>query len=124
MNVPVGMSAIEVGAGECLRIDSPKGLQLRTRRGTVWITVDGDPRDFVLEPGESLTIALDAPALVSALHGDAVIEALRLPQAVTHRSWLRAMQAVWTVVQGHARWPGRALSRRAHAAHRIVTGAA
>lgn len=124
MNVAVGVSAIGVGEGECLRLEYPKDLQLRARRGTVWITVDGDPRDFVLEPGQSLTIERDAPALVSALHGAAVIEALRLPQATTHRSWRHAMATAWAAVRGRAAGPGRALSRRFERAHRIATGAA
>lgn len=125
MNVPVGVSAIGVGEGECLRLESPKDLQLRARRGTVWITVDGDPRDFVLEPGQSLMIERDAPALVSALHGTAVIEALRLPQATTHRSWRRAMMAAaWAAARGRATGSGRELSRRFERAHRIATGIA
>jgi hypothetical protein len=33
----------------------------------VWVTLDGDPRDYVLEPGESFTTQEHSRALVYAL---------------------------------------------------------
>lgn len=57
------------------RLTRAKGLLLRARRGTVWITVDGDRRDIVLAPGEQWVVDASEPVVVSALHGSALIEA-------------------------------------------------
>ena len=124
MKVPVGVSAIGVGADKCLRFDSMKDVQLRARSGTLWITVDGDLRDFVLERGQQITIDRDATVLVSAMHGAAVIEVLRLPQAVTHSAGRRAIEAAWSAVRSHASRLGRAFSRRLERAHRFAARAA
>lgn len=112
MRVPGGVSAIGVGAGECLRLEAAKGVQLRARSGTLWITVDGDVRDFVLEAGQRLTLDSDATVLISALHGTAVVEALRLPQAAAHAGWQHVAPAGWAVPHEHLRRLGHALSRR------------
>jgi hypothetical protein len=55
-----------------VRLERPGGLQVSARRGTLWITVDGEPDDIELEPGESYSFASGAPALVGAIGGDAV----------------------------------------------------
>lgn len=112
MRVPVGVSAIGVGAGECMRLEAAPGVQLRARSGTLWITVDGDLRDFVLEAGQRLTLDSDATVLISALHGAATVEALRLPQTAAHARWQHAAPAGWVVLREHLGWLGRALSRR------------
>lgn len=41
-------------------------------RGTLWITQDGDVRDWILEDGESMVIDRDADILISAM-SDATI---------------------------------------------------
>ena len=34
-------------------IPDAAGIRIRCREGSVWVTVDGDPRDYVLERGQS-----------------------------------------------------------------------
>ena len=71
----------------------PAGSQdVRSLRGDLWITQDGDPRDIVLEAGQSLQTAPRGRTVVYAL-SDARI-ALRpvQPPAVRHtsrRAWSR-----------------------------------
>jgi hypothetical protein len=39
----------------------------------VWITIDGDPRDIVLDTGEGFSVDRGANILISALRADALI---------------------------------------------------
>lgn len=43
------------------------GARIVCRSGCLWITLDGDLRDFVLEPGESFTTTEHRRALIYAL---------------------------------------------------------
>ena len=36
-----------------MRIDDPAGLEITATRGTIWLTLDGDLRDFILTAGTS-----------------------------------------------------------------------
>lgn len=56
-----------------LRLGDAHGLSLSSAGGTLWVTIDGDPNDYVLETGESLRIASHAPTLVSALNAPALL---------------------------------------------------
>lgn len=43
------------------------GVQLACREGTVWVTLDNDPRDYVLEAGDSFMTQEHRRALVYAI---------------------------------------------------------
>lgn len=43
------------------------GVQIECREGSVWITLDGDPRDVVLEPNGLFSTAEHRRALIYAL---------------------------------------------------------
>jgi hypothetical protein len=43
------------------------GVRIACRSGAVWITVDNDPQDYVLEPGEMFATSRHARVLVYAL---------------------------------------------------------
>jgi hypothetical protein len=51
----------------------PQGLCLRAERGTLWVTVDGDPADIELAPGDSRVFDGRATVVVGTLGGDAVL---------------------------------------------------
>jgi hypothetical protein len=57
------------------KIERAGGVRIVCRKGTVWITVDGDATDYVLERGETFVAAPEARALVYAL-SDARIDLL------------------------------------------------
>lgn len=48
------------------RIPDVSGVRIACREGAVWITIDDDPRDIVLEPGQAFTGEAHRRALVSA----------------------------------------------------------
>jgi len=48
-------------------LEDPDGMRLACRQGTVWITIDGDSRDYVLERGQSFVVPPHARTLVYAL---------------------------------------------------------
>lgn len=43
------------------------GLRIASQRGRVWITQDGDPRDVVIDSGESHALDRDGPVYLQAL---------------------------------------------------------
>jgi hypothetical protein len=49
------------------KIEDAGGMRISCRSGTVWITVDGDATDYVLERGEIFVAPPQARALVYAL---------------------------------------------------------
>lgn len=49
------------------QVKSPLGVTLECLSGQVWITLDGDPRDVVLDPGQMFTVDRDQRTLVMAL---------------------------------------------------------
>ncbi len=50
-----------------LGIDDGRGMRVRVRSGTVWLTQHDDPRDVVLREGESFTIERAGRTVVQAL---------------------------------------------------------
>lgn len=57
------------GHTEC--IEDGKGLRVLCLSGSLWLTQDGDPRDVVIEPGQSAVIDRDGRSVLCALNGDA-----------------------------------------------------
>lgn len=64
-----------------LRLQSARGTRVRSLAGTLWVTVDGEHEDHVLERGESWTVDSDAAVLVSPLQGTATVGLSDLPEA-------------------------------------------
>lgn len=71
----VGLSRHEIRSfpGHC-------GQRIESRRGSVWITQDGDPRDVVIGGGQSHALDRDGPVYVQALDAACV----QLPEAAPH----------------------------------------
>ena len=60
------MTTIELPRGRFLRLANSAGHTLTAHAGSVWITEEDSRRDFVLRPGQSLTLAQPGVALVEA----------------------------------------------------------
>lgn len=63
---------------QVVRLGDASGLRVACEQGTLWITIDGELRDIVLEPGEGVTIASHADTLVQALRGPARLHTQRV----------------------------------------------
>ena len=73
MTSPTFPDALPLMRNDVLRLGDAHGLRLTSAGGTLWVTFDGDPNDYVLEPGESLRVASHADTLVSALLAPALL---------------------------------------------------
>lgn len=51
------------------RLENACHTRLSVREGTAWITLDGDPRDIVLGPGEDFVVDSNATVVIYPLHG-------------------------------------------------------
>jgi hypothetical protein len=58
--------------GEIVRLDGARGTTLRVTRGTLWITLEHDTRDVVLEAGDAFTIDRGGLTIVEAQNSAAV----------------------------------------------------
>jgi hypothetical protein len=58
-----------LGKGEAVHFDDASGRLLRCLAGNLWITHDGDPKDVVLEAGESYLVTRSTRMIVYALQG-------------------------------------------------------
>ena len=67
MNIRLNTSPVCLAKSQAVTLSDAKGLQIRCMAGGLWITQDRDPRDIVLEAGESFTLDRRGPAIVWAL---------------------------------------------------------
>lgn len=60
--------AVEIGRGEHQKLEQvDTSVMVRCASGSIWITQDGDPKDVILEPGESYRAERDDAMHVFAL---------------------------------------------------------
>lgn len=57
----------EIAKAETVAITQPQGACIDCLEGTVWVTLDNDPRDVILAGGQSFCVDSDRRALVHAL---------------------------------------------------------
>jgi hypothetical protein len=60
--------------GQTSRLAHARATHVHSMAGTLWITIDHDPRDIVLEAGQGFTVCSDEPVTISALRGPAVLD--------------------------------------------------
>lgn len=60
--------------GQTSRLPSARATHLSSAAGTLWVTIDHDARDFILEPGQGLNVQGGEAVTVSALSGPAVLD--------------------------------------------------
>ena len=61
---------VSLHAGEVLRVESPRGLEVTCRSGHLWITEEAQPDDVWLAPGQRVRLVGEGLALLEA-KGDA-----------------------------------------------------
>jgi Protein of unknown function (DUF2917) len=74
---------IRLDRGQSTVLPANRPAHLASAQGTVWVTIDHDPRDIVLEAGDAMDLWSDAPVVVSTLGGPAVLELTATSQPAT-----------------------------------------
>ena len=64
-------AAITLQRADVFRCGAARGRRIEALLGHIWVTLDGDPRDIVLDSGEGFSVDRDGDVLISALRGDA-----------------------------------------------------
>jgi len=80
MLIDVPFTSLLLQRGQTSRLPEARATRLSSVSGTLWITVDHDSRDIVLEPGQGFVVRSDETVTISALNGPAVLD-LRPAQA-------------------------------------------
>jgi hypothetical protein len=65
--VPLESQSLTLAARQVHAIADPSSLRIACREGAVWITLDNDERDFIVEAGETFETPRQARALLYAL---------------------------------------------------------
>lgn len=68
-----GDSSIRLNTGELLDIDDGEGFTVECLEGSVWVTQSNDPRDIVLNAGQSFVLDRPGLALICAAAGPATV---------------------------------------------------
>lgn len=67
-------ASLHLPRGGLIRLTDATGTLVACLSGAVWITIDGDRRDIVLEAGDRFTIDRQGLAVVCAIAGPASVE--------------------------------------------------
>jgi Protein of unknown function (DUF2917) len=73
VNSQVNSSLIHLKKGKLLDVHNGQGLRVTVLDGIAWITQSNDPRDVVIEAGQSFVFDRPGLALVNSLLTDAII---------------------------------------------------
>ena len=91
INTPTARLGLAARRG--LRLKDARGARLRAVQGTLWVTIDNDLRDIVLDAGESFVVDSDKPLIVTALGECATVD-LKSPATPARGLWSR-LRALW-----------------------------
>ena len=94
---------LELGRHAALPLAHVRGARVRSLRGTLWITQEGDGHDHVVRAGESFTVERDGVTLVSAPQGPGML--LVNPPAPQHDGVLSNWLALSRNYLRHIRRP-------------------
>jgi hypothetical protein len=71
------MEPVLIPVGAPMRLKLGKGSRVAAARGAIWLTVAGDPRDYVLHEGREFVAPGTAEVMVEALGGAAAFSLQR-----------------------------------------------
>ena len=66
-------SPIDLPRRAMFKLPDAAAVQIECRSGSLWITLDGDTRDFIVEAGERFSTESHRPAIVYALQSAVVV---------------------------------------------------
>ena len=67
MNLKLESPVLALEAGQVLTLDDARGTRIQPRQGSVWITEEGEPQDFIVEAGQAFVVKRHGRTLVQAL---------------------------------------------------------
>lgn len=79
---PVSTFKIELPRHAIFTVTDIAGVGIECQSGCVWLTLDDDPRDLVLEPGERFVGDIHRRVLVSAFEASSIAVSHALPAAM------------------------------------------
>ena len=79
---PVSNFRIELPRHAIFTVADIAGVGIECQSGCVWLTLDEDPRDLVLEPGECFMGDIHRRVLVSAIQASSIAVSHALPAAM------------------------------------------
>lgn len=72
MNLRVESPVLTLAAGQYFSLEDACGTRIEPFEGTLWITEEGEPRDFVVAAGEAFVVARPGRTIVQALEASRV----------------------------------------------------
>ena len=82
---PVSNFKLELPRHAIFTVADIAGVGIECQSGCVWLTLDDDPRDLVLEPGERFVGDIHRRVLVSAFEASSIAVSHALPAAMPER---------------------------------------
>ena len=67
MDLKTESAVLELKPGQVIALDDAQGASVRARCGSIWITEEGEKRDFVLGAGERRVIMRAGRTLIQAM---------------------------------------------------------
>ena len=83
MRIELQSAGLTLARGKALVVREGAGSTLQVLQGSVWVTEENNPRDFVLQPGQRLRLAGSGLAIIEAFSDAALV----LSTSVTRRAW-------------------------------------
>lgn len=67
MHLDLDAPVLALHSGQLIALDDARGTCIQSRRGTLWVTEEGEHADYILGPGESIVVARGGRTLVQAM---------------------------------------------------------
>lgn len=81
MNTPSKQFDLALAHQAMFKVTDAAGVQITCRQGSLWLTLDGDPRDIVLSAGDNFTATEHRRAMIYALAPSTLSLAMTLSAA-------------------------------------------
>ncbi|MCO5106124.1 MAG: DUF2917 domain-containing protein [Burkholderiaceae bacterium] len=101
MKLELDSPRIPLAAQALARLPDATSTRIVCEAGSVWITIDNDPRDIVLAPGQSFLVDRRAGALIYALE-DACVRVVERAAPSARGAWSAGAAAVARFAAGVA----------------------
>ena len=106
MKIEFSSSGVLLAKDQTLNLPNAAGVRVASQSGTVWITQDGDLRDIVLAPGQSVVLERSTPTLVQAFEPALITIADPVKAARRHHDggWLARLRQAAERLVGTPAW--------------------